>query len=88
MDQLLMNCRPQNRLKIFSRVAETLLVVVVTSIPLHALVPIADGLSREFGAWLEGLPVGALVPALIIGCTVWLLSIYLLVRARLAKGDR
>lgn len=88
MDQLLMNYRPENRLEIFSRVAVTLLVVVVTSITLYAMVPVADGLSREFGAWLEGLPVDALVPVLIIECTVWLLSIYLLVRPRLAKGDQ
>lgn len=88
MDQLPMNYRPENRSKIFSRVAETLLIVVVTGITLYAMVPVADGLAREFEAWLEGLPVGALVPALIIGCTVWLLSIYLLVRPRLAKGDR
>ena len=88
MDQLLMNYSPENRLKIFSKVAATLLVVVVTSIILYAMVSIADGLSREFGAWLEGLPVDALVPALTIGCTVWLLSIYLLVRRRLAIGDQ
>ena len=87
MDPLLMNYRPENRLKIFSIVAVTLLVVV-TSITLYAMVPIADSLSREVGDWLEGLPVDALVPALIIGCAVWLLSIYLLVRSRLAKGDQ
>jgi len=88
MDQLLMNYRPENRLKLFSRATVTLLVAVVTSITLYAMVPIADGLSREFRAWLEGLPVDALIPASIIGCTVWLLSMYLLVRGRLSKGDQ
>lgn len=63
-------------------------VAVVTSITLYALVPVVDSLSREFGAWLEGLPVYALVLASIIGCTLWLLSMYLLVRRRLAKGDQ
>jgi len=88
MDQLLMNYRSENRSKNSSKVAVTLLVAVVTSITLYAMVPIADGLSREFGAWLEGLSVNELIPVSIIGCTVWLLSMYLLVRDRLSKGDQ
>jgi len=88
MDQSLMNYRSENRSKISSRAAVTLLVAVVTGITLYATVIIADGLSREFGAWLGGLPVEALVPASIIGYTVWLLSMYLLVRSRLSKGDQ
>jgi len=88
MDQLLMNYRSENRSKISSRVAVTLLVAVVMSITLYAMVPLADGFSREIRAWLEGLPVDALIPASIIGCNVLLLSMYLLVRRRLAKGDQ
>lgn len=88
MNQLLVDYRPEKRFKPFSGRALSLLVVVVTGIALYATVRIAHGLSREFEAWLEALPAAALVPALILGCGVWLMSLYRLVRPRQAKGNR
>jgi len=88
MDQLIMSDRQKNRLSLSFKITVTLLVAVVTSITLYAMVPIADGFSRDFRAWLEGLPADAFVPASIIACTAWSLSMYLLIRRRLAKGDQ
>lgn len=88
MDQLIMSDRQKNRLSLSFKVTVTLLVAVVTGITLYAMVPIADSFSRGFRAWLEGLPADAFVAASIIACTAWLLSMYLLIRRRLAKGEQ
>ena len=44
-------------------------------------------ISQGFRSWVEALPTETLIPAITLVGAAWLLSMYLLVRNRLGKGD-
>ena len=42
---------------------------------------------QGFQSWINALPAEILVPAITLACAAWILSMYLLVRDRLGKGE-
>jgi len=44
-------------------------------------------IAQGFHSWVHTLPAETLVPAIILACGTWLLSMFLLVRYRLGKGE-
>lgn len=45
-----------------------------------------SNISNRFSSWLEGLPGEVLLPAIILACSIWLVSLYLLARRRMDNG--
>lgn len=43
-------------------------------------------ISYRFSSWVEGLPGEVLVAAIILACSIWLVSLYLLARRRMING--
>lgn len=39
-----------------------------------------------FNSWVDGLPSEVLVAAIILGCGIWVLSLFVLVRRRSVNG--